>query len=71
MKNEVRIKEIIDNASSLPTECLEMILAIAKGMAFTKSCMEKKQDNLNDTPNPKGGATRSLTNITLWRETIA
>ena len=29
------VNEIIDNASVLPIECQEWLLAIAKGMAFT------------------------------------
>jgi len=36
------IGEIIDKASGLPFECLDLILEVAKGMAFTKSCMAKQ-----------------------------
>lgn len=33
------LNEIIDNASELPIECQDLLLSIAKGMAFTKLCL--------------------------------
>lgn len=39
--------EIIDNASMLPIECQDMLLAIAKGMRFTRSCIEKQEQKLD------------------------
>ena len=49
MSNEVAVAkvkalgEIIENASDLPLECQELLLSIAKGMQFTKSCIDKEQ----------------------------
>ncbi|MCL2571214.1 MAG: hypothetical protein FWE11_02330 [Defluviitaleaceae bacterium] len=38
------LDEIIDNASELPLEYQEFILAIAKGMAFSRSQSNKESD---------------------------
>lgn len=35
-------EEIIKNASELPIDCQEWLLALAKGMNYTKSCIENK-----------------------------
>ena len=37
------VDEIINNASTLPLECQELLLSIAKGMAFTKNCIAREQ----------------------------
>ena len=38
------LNEIIDNASTLPPECQDLLLAIAKSMAFTKNGMLKEAE---------------------------
>ncbi len=42
MNNISIVDEIIENASELPLECQEWLLAIAKGMVFAKNCLEKQ-----------------------------
>jgi len=42
------IDEIIDNASELPLEYQDCLLSIAKGMLFTKSCLNKQAENKPD-----------------------
>ena len=37
------IDDIINNASTLPLECQDLLLSIAKGMAFTKNCIAREQ----------------------------
>ena len=39
---EEYIENIINNASQLPVECQEYILAIMKGMVFTRGVLTKK-----------------------------
>lgn len=39
---EEYIEKIIDNASQLPLECQEYVLAIMKGMVFTREVLAKK-----------------------------
>jgi len=34
------IDELVNNASKLPLECQYWLLSVAKGMAFTRSCLE-------------------------------
>ena len=34
------IDKLVNNASELPLECQYWLLSIAKGMAFTRSCLE-------------------------------
>jgi len=39
------IDEIIDNASELPQECQDLLLAVAKGMVFTKAVLNKQLES--------------------------
>lgn len=41
-------QEIIDNASVLPLECQDWLLAIAKGMAFTTKCLTGDIRDVNE-----------------------
>lgn len=42
------LKEIIDNAKELPLESQNLLLILARGMAFTKNCMMRQ--NAADQP---------------------
>jgi hypothetical protein len=44
------IDEIIENVNGLQLEYQEFFLEIAKGMAFTKSCLNKQIDGETDKP---------------------
>jgi len=44
------IDEIIENVNDLQLEYQECFLEIAKGMAFTKSCLSKQTDGETDKP---------------------
>ena len=39
------IDEIITYISELPLECQDLLLAVAKGMVFTKGCLNKQNDD--------------------------
>lgn len=39
-----RLNEILDGASQLPLECQEHVLAVIRGMLFTKEIMKKEEN---------------------------
>jgi hypothetical protein len=41
------LNELVACTSGLPAECQELLLAIAKGMAFTRDCINKRITHLS------------------------
>ena len=47
------VDELIVNASTLPIECQDWLLSIAKGMAFTKNHLSKKSEKVKKEKEQK------------------
>lgn len=43
------LNELIDDASTLPSECQDWLLTLAKAMAYTRKCIEEKLISMPDS----------------------